>query len=82
MFESRVKQLTCHARLALFAPALMAASAAAEPPELIQETTVPALPIAVSNNAVAAVKRGRREYVVSFNGLAAGIAGLFAAQFD
>ena len=30
------------------------------------------LPVAVSNNAVASVKAGRREYVVSFNGLAEG----------
>jgi hypothetical protein len=72
MSESRLKHLACHVRPALFAAMVLAASAAAEPPELIQETSVPALPIAVSNNAVAAVKRGRREYVVSFNGLAAG----------
>jgi hypothetical protein len=72
MSESRLKHPACQVRPALFAAVALAASAAAEPPALIQETSVPALPVAVSNNAVAAVKRGRREYVVSFNGLAAG----------
>ncbi len=52
--------------------ASVAAGQAAELPELLRETTIAALPVAVSNNAVASVKRGRREYVVSFNGLAAG----------
>ena len=37
-----------------------------------QSEELPALPAAVTNNAVASVKAGRREYVVSFNGLAEG----------
>ena len=32
-------------------------------------SSLPPLPVAVTNNAVAALKAGRREYVVSFNGL-------------
>lgn len=39
---------------------------------LVQHTGLAPLPVAVSNNAVAAVKAGRRHYVVSFNGLGAG----------
>ena len=37
-----------------------------------QSEELAALPTAVTNNAVASVKAGRREYVVSFNGLADG----------
>lgn len=39
---------------------------------ITSESSLPPLPVAVSNNAVAALKVGRREYVVSFNGLGAG----------
>jgi hypothetical protein len=60
----------------LFATAFLAASAtagpAADPPALLQEAVLAPLPLAVSNNAVASVKAGRRDYVVSFNGLAEG----------
>lgn len=35
-------------------------------------SSLPSLPVAVSNNAVAALKARRREYVVSFNGLGEG----------
>ncbi len=55
---------------------LLAAGAGAgprsKPVALTQEATLASLPTAVSNNAVASVKAGRREYVVSFNGLAEG----------
>ena len=37
-----------------------------------QSSTLPALPRAVTNNAVASLKSGRREFIVSFNGLGAG----------
>ena len=37
-----------------------------------QSEELPALPVAVTNNAVASVKAGRREYVISFNGLGEG----------
>ncbi|MDH3864995.1 MAG: galactose oxidase [Gammaproteobacteria bacterium] len=63
-------------RVRLFATAFLAASAtagpAADPPALLQEAVLAPLPLAVSNNAVASVKAGRRDYVVSFNGLAEG----------
>ena len=76
MPESRLKYVPYGVRPALLTAVVLAASVAAgpaaEPPELSQATTIAALPIAVSNNAVASVKRGRREYVVSFNGLAEG----------
>ena len=39
---------------------------------LRQSADVPALPEPLTNNAVASVKVGRREYVVSFNGLGEG----------
>jgi len=40
-------------------------------PQLVQEA-LPPLPVAVSNNAVAGLKAGRRYFVVSFNGLGQG----------
>ncbi len=49
----------CAASSALFASGLV----------LQQSADLPALPEALTNNAVASVKAGRREYVVSFNGL-------------
>jgi N-acetylneuraminic acid mutarotase len=55
---------------------LPAVTAAAAPDEdavaLVQSAGLAPLPAAVSNNAVASVKRGRRQYVVSFNGLGEG----------
>jgi hypothetical protein len=73
MPENRSTYTGCGVRAALCGAAVLAAgAAAAEPPELLQQTTIAVLPIAVSNNAVASVKRGRRQYVVSFNGLAGG----------
>jgi hypothetical protein len=39
---------------------------------LQQSASVPALPEPAANNAVASVKSGRREYLVSFNGLGVG----------
>jgi len=39
---------------------------------VVRGSSLPALPNAVSNNAVAAVRSGRREYIVSFNGLGEG----------
>jgi len=39
---------------------------------IVRDSSLPVLPVAVSNNAVAALKAGRREYVVSFNGLGEG----------
>lgn len=39
---------------------------------LVQDAGFEPLPVPVSNNAVASVKAGRRQYLVSFNGLAAG----------
>ena len=39
---------------------------------LSRQADLEPLPVAVSNNAVASVRAGRREYVVSFNGLGAG----------
>ncbi len=64
-------------RLRLLASALLAAAAADaafadEGVTLVQEAGFAPLPIPVSNNAVASVKAGRREYVVSFNGLGEG----------
>ena len=61
------------ARSLLFAGILLAATATAEDrPALVQHAELAPLPVAVSNNAVAALKAGRREYVVSFNGLGTG----------
>jgi len=55
---------------------MLAAAAAAAPdgdPVTLSQDAGPApLPAPVSNNAVASVKAGRREYVVSFNGLGEG----------
>ena len=54
---------------------LAAAAAAApdgDPVRLSQDAGPAPLPAPVSNNAVASVKAGRREYVVSFNGLGEG----------
>ena len=51
--------VTCAATSALLASGL----------GLQRSSSLPALPEAVTNNAVAAVKAGRREYLVSFNGL-------------
>ena len=63
-------------RIVWFAAALLAASVGAEADGdadvLIRQVVLAPLPAAVSNNAVASVKAGRREYVVSFNGLAEG----------
>ena len=39
--------------------------------DLAADTRLPALPAPVTNNAVASVRIGRREYIVSFNGLGA-----------
>lgn len=39
---------------------------------LVRDSSLPMLPVAVSNNAVAALRAGRRDYVVSFNGLGEG----------
>ena len=76
MSDSRIRYSGYDIRPVLFAAVVLAASAtagsAAEPPELSRETTIAALPVALSNNAVASLKRGRREYVVSFNGLGVG----------
>src|SRR5210317_375964 len=63
-------------RSLLFASILLAATATAaaeDRPALVQQTELPSLPVAVSNNAVAAVKAGRRQFVVSFNGLGEGM---------
>jgi N-acetylneuraminic acid mutarotase len=51
--------------------ALSATLTAGAEEELRQSSLTP-LPAAVANNAVASVRSGRREYIVSFNGLAAG----------
>ena len=63
-------------RIVFFAVAFLAAGAgagpAADPPALLQKADIAPLPAPVSNNAVASVKVGRREYVLSFNGLAEG----------
>jgi hypothetical protein len=37
-----------------------------------RDSSLPVLPVAASNNAVASLKAGRRDYVVSFNGIGAG----------
>ena len=39
---------------------------------IVRDSSLPALPIVVTNNAVVAVRAGRRDYVVSFNGLGEG----------
>ena len=39
---------------------------------LERDASLAPLPVAVSNNAVAAVRKGRRSYIVSFNGIGAG----------
>jgi len=63
-------------RTFFFAGIVMAAVAAAAPDEdsitLVQDAGPAPLPVPLSNNAVASVKKGRREYVVSFNGLGEG----------
>jgi len=46
--------------------------ASADVASLKTTTALPPLPNAVTNNAVASVKAGRREYIVSFNGLGEG----------
>jgi hypothetical protein len=62
-----------HARLAcLGLVALCASAPAVGDIGLQQSSSMPPLPAAVANNAVASVKSGRREYIVSFNGLGAG----------
>ncbi|HSM31944.1 MAG TPA: kelch repeat-containing protein [Woeseiaceae bacterium] len=64
------------ARRLFFAGTLLAAAAVAEPDgeslTIVQDAGPAPLPEAVTNNAVASVKAGRREYIVSFNGLGAG----------
>lgn len=50
-------------------PMTVAGVAAAEVVGLAADTRLAALPAPVTNNAVASVKVGRREYIVSFNGL-------------
>ena len=55
----------------LVAPATLAL-ADSSPPLLTRDPVFEPLPAAVSNNAVASVKAGRREYILSFNGLAEG----------
>jgi hypothetical protein len=76
MTEREMKHCGVDVRTILLAAALVLAGAAArsatDPPALLQETTLAPLPVAVSNNAVASVRAGRRDYVVSFNGLAEG----------
>jgi hypothetical protein len=62
------KLLAC----AILAVATPAASFADERVALAQDASLAPLPIPVSNNAVASAKVGRREYVVSFNGLGEG----------
>lgn len=52
--------------------AAITAAFAGEPPALTQEAGPAPLPVAISNNAVASLKAGRREYLVSFNGLGEG----------
>ena len=63
-------------RVLYIAGMLLAAAAAASPDgdsvTLVQDAGPAPLPVPVSNNAVASVKKGRREYVVSFNGLGEG----------
>ena len=54
---------------------LLPIAAAAETndyPQLEHGADIPPLPAAIANNAVASVRIGRREYVVSFNGLGEG----------
>jgi len=53
----------------LILAAAVTAVLAAEPEALSQKVGPAPLPVPVSNNAVASVKAGRREYLVSFNGL-------------
>ncbi len=76
MTEKRITRPGVELRLTIFAAAFLASSAGAGPAEhartLVQEIIPAPLPAAVSNNAVASVKVGRRHYVVSFNGLAKG----------
>ena len=61
------------ARRALFFGATLALSVAladtSDQPALERDASLPPLPEPVANNAVAAVRKGRRHYVVSFNGL-------------
>ena len=75
MIESRVSIPWIAFRKPLIAAiSLAAAIAAAEEDRLalVQHSELAPLPVAVSNNAVATVRAGRREYLVSFNGLGEG----------
>jgi len=60
----------------LVACAFLSVAAIAEPRDtsrtLKQAAALPPLPVAATNNAVAGVKVGRRQYIVSFNGLGSG----------
>ena len=64
----------CRVRPALAAFVLLVSGAAtpADQEALSQQPDLARLPVAVSNNAVASVRIGRRQYVVSFNGLGEG----------
>jgi len=66
-------------RRLFFASALLTAAVVAGPAgeslTIVQDAGPAPLPEAVTNNAVASVKAGRREYVVSFNGLGEGKTG-------
>ena len=66
-------------RRLFFASTLLTAAAVAgaegESLTIVQDAGPAPLPEAVTNNAVASVKSGRREYVVSFNGLGEGKTG-------
>ena len=66
-------------RRLFFASTLLTAAAVAgaegESLTIVQDAGPAPLPEAVTNNAVASVKAGRREYVVSFNGLGEGKTG-------
>ena len=58
---------------AAFLLAMMAVVAMAEQPAaLVRDAGMASLPVPIANNAVAALKVGRRSYIVSFNGLGAG----------
>jgi hypothetical protein len=58
--------------VAAFLPLAVIGDASAEVAGLVAELRLPVLPSPVTNNAVASVKVGRREYIVSFNGLGEG----------
>jgi N-acetylneuraminic acid mutarotase len=75
MIESRVSIPGIAFRTPLIAAISLAAAIAAaaeDRPALVQHSELAPLPVAVSNNAVATVRAGRREYLVSFNGLGEG----------